>query len=197
MKKQTPVSISTKNSKVPCSNVSMTPILSCCHDAPCRKHGQCYACRSLRYPSCRAAWRKNYDLAITDRALYFDTIRQTMIKRAARGETWFRWHVSGDILDQDYLNNMVRIARELPNVRFLAFTKMHKLNFRQIPSNLKIVFSYWPGWGKVTRRFPAAYMQDGTEKRVPSAAWQCPGNCDGCMACWNLKPGESVVFNKH
>ena len=44
---------------------------------------------------------------------------------------------------------------------------------------------------------PLAYMQDGTEKRVTNAL-ECPGNCETCGMCWNLKSlNKNVVFKKH
>lgn len=188
------VSIPRKNEKVPCSNVSLPPIVACNHDAPCRKAGQCYACKFYAWPSVKKAWAGNLQIVKSDRADYFSQISATIAKR---GEKWFRWHVSGDILDQDYIDRMNAVARQNPSVRFLTFTKMHNLDYSGTPKNHRIVFSYWPGWGTVDKRRPAAFMQDGTENRVPKSAWRCPGNCAGCMACWNLPAGKAVVFDKH
>ncbi len=85
----------------------------------------------------------------------------------------FRWHVAGDILSENYLGGMCRIAEENPDTHFLAFSKAFDIVNRYedreaMPSNLVIIFSAWP---KMTFDNPhnhcIAWMQDGTETRVP------------------------------
>lgn len=190
--------ISDGNSKLGAiPNISLIPGKDC-GDVPCKR--DCYALKAWRqYKGARAAWTRNSTMAHKDRAEYFRQIESYLARKNPR---WFRWHVAGDILDQDYLAHMVRIAKTFPNVRFLAFTKRHDLDFKGLPSNLAIVFSMWPGWGTVghARRtgLRIAWMQDGTEKRVPNNAIECPGNCENCAMCWHLKKlNRDVVFHKH
>jgi len=174
-------------------NVSLMPILSCPDGIPCAK--DCYDCKACRmYPTVRAARQRNWQAALHDRVQYFAGIRQYLERYRPQ---YFRWHVGGDIPDAVYLREMFKIAREHPQTHFLAFTKNHRLSFRGRPSNLSIVLSMWPNWGNARKRMPRAWMQDGTETRIPASAIQCSGSCDNCGICWHLKAGQDVYFLKH
>jgi ferredoxin len=177
-------------------NVSLPPVKACGNCSACRK--SCYALKAWRmYPIVRKHWTSNHRLAVKDRAAYFASIRaQFAAKRLLR---FFRWHVSGDILDQAYLDEMCAIAREFPQISFLAFTKMHALNYGARPANLSVVLSMWPTMPMPARQgLPIAWMQDGTETRVTANALQCPGSCDACGMCFNLgELNRDVVFAKH
>jgi hypothetical protein len=85
-----------------------------------------------------------------------------------------------------------------PSTIFLAFTKRYDLEYSEIPENLTIIFSMWPGVPDTAPRgFPRAWMQDGTEDRVPDDALESPGICHNCGMCWQLaKIGRDVVFHK-
>jgi hypothetical protein len=138
----------------------------------------------------------NYQMARFHRDTYFTDIANYLrINKSKR----FRWHVGGDILDQDYLKNMFDIAKSFPNTKFLAFTKKHGLNFSNKPSNLTIVFSMWNDFGDTKKPFPHAWVYDkkNPDTRIPMNSKNCKNNCSNCFICWNLKKGESVVFEKH
>lgn len=174
--------------------ISLSPCLSCLPDVPCRR--DCYAQKAYRrYPLVRGAWVDNAVLARTKPLLYFRAIH-TFLQQ--RHPAYFRWHVAGDIPSQLYLDCMKGVARDFPDTSFLCFTKHHSLDFRHLPSNLHVVFSMWPGWGNTRKRMPRAWMQDGTETRIPSGAIKCQGNCESCTRCWYLSTTNcNVVFTKH
>ena len=133
--------------------------------------------------------------------MYFAQIAARVAKAKPR---LFRWHVAGDILSENYLRSMCRIADENPDTHFLAFTKAfdivnHYEDLHRLPGNLAIIFSAWPG---MTFANPhghrVAWMQDGTETRVTANAIECSGNCETCGLCYELpKVGRDVVFHKH
>jgi len=176
-------------------NVSLLPVVSCPRGVPCARSGECYDQKACRlYPTVKAARTRNWKAASKRRAEYFAGIRQYLQRYSPK---YFRWHVGGDIPDAGYYREMCRIAREFPNTKFMAFTKNHGLDFRGRPANLAIVFSMWPRWGDSKKRMPRAWMQDGTETRIPADAVECSGQCDHCGVCWNLKPGQNVFFHKH
>lgn len=190
--------ISNGNSKLGAiPNISLIPGRDC-GDVPCKK--ECYALKAWKaYPSARKAWQGNSRNAHSNPAAYFDAVRTYLTKRQPR---FFRWHVAGDFLSQDYLESVNTIASEFPAIRFLAFTKRHDLDFSNAPANLAIVFSMWPGWGNPQAArdlgLPIAWMDDGNESRIPTDAIECPGNCESCGMCWNLrKLGRDVTFAKH
>ena len=200
--KQLLVSISRGNIKlggVP--NISMVPGSSCPQGVPCLGHG-CYALKAYRrYNGTRAAWRLNEDLAKHHPVSYF---MQIAAKVAQAKPRLFRWHVAGDILNGDYLGGMCRIAAANPDTHFLAFTKAFEIvnryeEHKTIADNLVIVFSAWPGMRFLKpHSHRVAWMQDGTETRVPKDAIECPSNCESCGMCYELdRLGRDVVFRKH
>ena len=189
--------ISDSNSKLgKIPNISLRPGSDCGNSDPCIKN--CYAVKIYRmYPNVRNAWSDNSTIARENPSQYFADIADYLETKRPK---FFRWHVSGDILNQDYFGEMVALAIRFPETRFLAFTKMHMLDFSSAPVNLSVVVSMWPGLPVPENQahMPKAWMQNGAENRVPESAIECPGICDVCGMCWDLgKLGRDVVFNKH
>jgi len=196
------VSISFGNRKIgQIPSVSLPPVITCKNCATCAK--KCYAAKLCRiYASVRKAYENNYAILKENRKAYFQ-----QVKASAMLTTYFRWHVSGDIVDQDYLHNMVKIARELKATQFLAFTKNYEdvnayLTNHRKPSNLHIIFSL-PFDGATVdnpHNLPtAAVILKGNE---PKANYKiCGGNCTECACrdcgCWELKKGETIAFYEH
>ena len=167
-------------------NVSLPPIITCANCSGCKSF--CYDIKAvLQYGNVRSARARNYSVLVRDRKRYFDAIRSACAKR--RKNKYFRWHVSGDILDIDYLDNMVKIAKDFPKFRFWTYTKAYnivneyvRLNGREsIPANLSIMFSEWRGMPMVNPYgFPEfRVLFDGEAK--PEGAPLCNGNCNVCI----------------
>jgi hypothetical protein len=178
---------------------SLAPGKTCIPSAPCFKSGKCYALKAFRqYPNTRAAWLRNTELAFRSPAEFCSQLREFFQRKQP---AFFRWHVSGDIINQEYLENMKTLAAVAPKTNSLAFTKRHYLDYTRLPKNLSVVFSMWPGLPVPKRRNPRiryAWYQDGTETRIPKTALQCPGSCENCMMCWELhKIGRDVWFAAH
>lgn len=181
----------TKIGKIP--NISFPPVISCPKNAPCKK--QCYAMKAFRmYPSVRKNWNENFKEAYNYREYFFSEI---MLYLQTKKPKYFRWHVSGDILDQSYLNRMKQIAKSFPNTRFLCFTKMHDLSFKNTPKNLSIVLSMWTEFGNVKKLMPRAWMNDGSDKRIPKTGKKCGGSCENCKYCFSMGKFDNVVFDIH
>jgi hypothetical protein len=186
-------------------NASLTPVVSCNHDAPCRKWGQCYALNAVKnYVECRVAWADNWHFWQWFPDIYFDLVyhytrRRMRLDIKREKDTYFRWHVGGDIPDQRYLEGMKALARKLPAVHFLCFTKMQSLDYSSTPANLQIIFSMWPGWGWHMHSGRSAWLWDEEhDGRIPANHFLCPGECPSCGRCWMLdKLGHDVVFVKH
>ena len=126
-------------------NISLPPVVTCHNCSSCKKY--CYAVRSYnRFTDTAAGWNENYMLFITDPDRYF-----TEISAAVKLQRFFRWHVSGDIINAKYLSGMIRVAQENPKCEFLAFTKAYEIvntaigSGTIIPENLHLLFSAAPG----------------------------------------------------
>ena len=176
-------------------SVSMPPLHTCVKGAACLKG--CYAGKMLCgvHGGCIAkSWIKNWQLYLKNPNRYWGVIRDFLVKRKPE---MFRYNVGGDIPDQSYLDSMVLFAKMFPEIKFLAFTKRADLSFLNMPSNLRIVFSVWPGMPIPynVRFLPKAYLAG--DKRVPKDVKNCSGQCDICGKCWELKKCEGIVFHKH
>lgn len=193
------LSISGGNSKMgSIPSLSLPPIKTCRADAPCTK--KCYAARLFkRYKNTALAYERNLQ-AWKENPNGFEI----QVIAAAITTRFFRWHVSGDIVDSTYFAMMCSVARKCPDTKFLVFTKrwdivnpLHKT----IPSNLQIVYSAWPGLEPDNPySFPIAHIILRGES--PKDEWKIyGGNCTDCVCrnigCWELKNGEHIAFYEH
>lgn len=196
------VSISHGNRKMgEIPSVSLPPVVTCAKGCKCAK--KCYAAKLCRiYPSVKSAYDRNLEILNSDWDSYW-----LQVRAAACVSRFFRFHVSGDILNAQYLDEMISTAKALPNTDFLAFTKQYHLvneyvsNVGSIPENLHILFSEWPGMEMPNpHNFPVAHVIFKGEQ--PQKNWNiCPGNCATCAVggcnCWALKNGEHIAFYEH
>ena len=185
----------TKLGAVP--NISLTPGESCVDDVPCLTEG-CYAMKSYRmYPNVRAAWDGNLRLWKDSPGLFFDGVDQYLLTNKPDR---FRWHVGGDIPDEDYFEMMVDIAWNFRQTSFLCFTKKYNLVEYGRKKNLHIVLSAWPGMDfPVNSGFPEAWLATDPRAPLDKVHIRCPGNCGDCQyKCWYaLTDGVNVIFDKH
>ena len=181
-------------------SVSLPPIKTCADGCTCAY--KCYAAKLCRiYKNVKTSYENNLEYYLHSSIKYFNDIRAV-----ARKEKYFRWHVSGDIVNELYLYNMVGIANDLQHTQFLVFTKKYDLvnrflNYESIPNNLHVIFSEWDGMElKNPHNLPIAHVIFKGEK--PHHDWDiCGGNCLECATenkgCWNLKKGEHIAFYEH
>ena len=174
-------------------NISLPPIITCESNPPCAF--KCYARKAYDgygRNAVKPAWDANLAAFRGNWLNYFMEIVGYMQRRPKK--TWFRWHVGGDIPNEEYLNGMCLVGSLLPNVRFLAYTRRPwAYQAKDLPSNLAIIRSYWlgeeieddPGF----KVYPKGYPID--------PAVRCPGNCSTCHACWFLKKGEHKAIHLH
>ena len=105
------IHISGGNSKLGAiMNISLPPVATCHNCSSCKKY--CYAVRSYnRFTGTAAGWNENYLLFLTDPVSYFEQISD-----AVKTQRFFRWHVSGDIVNGSYLAGMITVAQANPKV---------------------------------------------------------------------------------
>lgn len=176
-------------------NISLTPIESCPTEVPCRDF--CYCNKAMRrFASTRAAWATNLAFYRSDPSEYFMQVHAFLEKNKPK---LFRWHVAGDIPDYPYYALMNLMAELNAETKFLVYTKNFKIaTLGRRLSNLSIILSMWPGTQShpELEGFRRAWVQDGTEDRIPAGAIECPGKCDICAQCWEID-GLDIIFHKH
>ena len=204
MAKENQISVSYKNikmGKIP--SVSLPAIITCRKDCKCSK--KCYAAKIEKIrPPVKAAYLHNLKMLREQPEVFW---RQTeaviMLSR------YFRFHVSGDIPNREYLEKMVEISARQSHCEILCFTKKFSIvnqflaDGGAIPNNLHLIFSGWKGLPMENPfNLPEAHVlyKDGTTTERPDAK-MCGGNCTECaktgVGCWTLKNGEQVVFDEH
>lgn len=206
--------ISTGNRKIGrVMNVSLMPVITCHNCSECKHF--CYDIKAcLQYPDTVINARmRNTVIMMRDRARYFELIESRISRR--RTNKYFRWHVAGDIIDLDYFENMVEIAKRHPDFIFWTYTKNYDIvneyvrehgenRKAAIPANFSIMFSEWDGM-----RFDNPYnfpcfsckMKAGNKNHPESYfknLHKCPGNCDICKAAGRgCIAGESTYCDEH
>ena len=201
------VKLSKSNSKLGViPSINLPPITTCRPGCPCAK--SCYATKGrFRFPNVIDSMMHNYTEYVARPGQYFDDICR-QINTGLMSYSYFRWHASGDIVDEPYFAGMVNVAEKLPNTSFLVFTKKFEIvnqyisEGKVIPANLHIVLSAWGTSLDVQNPYnlPVAYVRFTNESDnvlIPDDAEECLGNCQSCLKCWEIQHGQSVVFNLH
>lgn len=197
------VHIEQGNKKTHIPSVSAMPYITCPAVCEGTCDGKCYAGKLCAiYKNVLNAYARNTALYFAKPDYYFDAI-----KKAAYNVRFFRYHVAGDIINADYFDRMVQLAKELPNTTFLCFTKRYAIvnawiNANgAIPSNLKVLFS---GWSNLKPSNPYNLPETTVYGKhdEPDPSWLlCGGNCLECacrgVGCWQLKNGEKLAFEIH
>lgn len=198
------IKISRGNSKMgEIPSVSLPAGITCRNDCECNQ--KCYAKKLERIRrSVREAYAHNYNILQNSPEVFWREVEASIMM-----SRFFRFHVSGDIPDANYLQKIVQISVRNTYCQILCFTKKYDMvnEFLHaspiLPDNLHLIFSVWRNL-ECNNQFnlPEAHVRyrDGTTT-ARDDAMQCGGNCTECAitdgGCWSLKKGEQVVFNEH
>lgn len=200
-------------------SISLPAGVTCRDDCECRN--KCYAKRLERIrKSVREAYQHNYQVLKCAPNTYWREVEASIMM-----SRFFRFHVSGDIPDEKYLDMMVHISKRNPHCEILCFTKkydivndcitrrlaandiwgdtQHDGYTDVIPPNLHLIMSGWKDL-KMDNPYslPEAHVRyrDGSTTASGSAV-ECGGNCTECAltegGCWTLGEGQQVVFDEH
>ena len=184
------VSISLGNNKMgKVASVSLLPVLTCPKRCDGTCGDKCYAKKlAILRPTVARAYARNTAVARFAPAAFFKAVRLAMA--SAR---YFRFHVSGDILNPDYLRSVVEMVN-----RYIE-------DAGPLPGNLHCLFSGWTnlfptegGWNPF--RLPETTVY-ATDEDIRPEWTLCGGNCLDCAihdgGCWAAKPGETIAFKIH
>ena len=186
--------------KIP--QLNMPYLTSCRDDAPCKK--ECYCTHgNMAFKIVRDSHMEKYELYKANPVAFFNRIDAEL---EFADHKYFRWHSSGDIVDEQYLERMCWLARRHKKTMFLCFTKKYELvneylNHHKKPANLTIVLSNWGDWTvENPHNLPESYVDFGNnDHNLPLFAYECPGRCEECNGqhCFHMQKGQAVVFHKH
>ena len=215
------ISISPGNSKMGViPSVSLPPIVTCPDNVPCATDERCYVIKHMKFGIVVNAFARNYRIYLDDPDRYF---RQILGYIHRNEPEYFRFHVGGDIPDQEYYDQVVKLCNIVPTVKIMLMTKAYMdehyyewiergntensdpsdytINFNPVPDNLSVIISAWPGYPippYLKNTFPIAYMDDGTEERISKNDKICKGHCDECHYCWHAKHSKrNIIFELH
>lgn len=211
------ISISKGNIKMgDISSISLPAVVTCRPDAPCFL--KCYARKMCAYrDTVRAAYERNLDIYRNNPDSYWLQLRAHCSMVSA-----FRFHVSGDIPDREYLDSMIKLARDCKNCLFLVFTKRAewvndkistlKKQKKALPKNLHIILSNWGSWTlenpyglPVTSVIPRHTSPAEIQRLVSDGSTICPSKhgewgCADCFRaginCW-AKSTKQILFPEH
>lgn len=221
----THVHVSTRNSKIGNGiyNVSLLPgcrllrkkdgtLLSnipgtcggCCENC----EDCCYALRYTIYHhnTCILAYQDNTLLALYDPDRYWGELQSYIDNGVV---AIFRFHVAGEIPNEDYLVRLIKFSIKNPDVKFYIYTKRFawvEKHSDEVPFNLHILVSIWHKNYDNPKGFAEFIYDDGTDPEV-AALPHCPavdknGNetgitCARCKHCPNAKRGDRIAVYAH
>lgn len=89
--------------------------------------GFCYAQKGnfKRFPNVAKSLDRNYELTKSP-DFVASVVRHLAKKRSVK---FVRWHTSGDVYNQEYLDKLTKIAELLPNITFYLYTKSLHLDW--------------------------------------------------------------------
>ena len=164
-------------------NVSLAPIVTCGNCGLCKFW--CYDLKAcLAYPSVLRARARNTALFYMSRDLYFAKLYEVMAKR--KNNKYLRFHVSGEIVDIDHFERMVKTAIDHPDWTIWTYTKMYHVvnawidNNGSLPENFHVMFSGWDGVKMDNKHgLPVFCCAFRDEQKI---GFECPGSCAVCIA---------------
>lgn len=155
----------------------------------------CYAKKANMYKAAVAKRAMNYT-----RSMQSDFVGALALEIEALRCSRVRFHESGDVYDQTYLDKLYMVCRICKGVEFLMYTKSWHLDWSNRPNNLKVYWSMDKTSPRVAPPGPTAYLLTKGES-PPAGAATCVTAKEKhycgteCVTCWNGT--QDVYFNQH
>jgi|TARA_R100000049_G_C1904406_1_gene53469 hypothetical protein len=90
---------------------------------------------NFTFPNVQEGYQERLKLSLSECFVPVAVKELTIRKHKGKHIKYVRWHVSGDVYSQGYLEKLVEIARQVPQVEFFMYTKSTSLD--------------WTGWEKL------------------------------------------------
>lgn len=190
-----------KPGKMPCPGYSL-PAKHCKVGTKLRKMSgsACAGCYAFRgnypFPIVQACLERRYQAV--KRALSNAAFRAEFVQAFTvllEGETYFRWHDSGDLINLSHAMLIQEICRATPHVKHWLPTREYTVARAMKPlANLTVRISA----PMIDGPIPNGFTQTST---VTKGKGNCPaitgnGKCNDCRRCWN-KRVRNVSYHKH
>ena len=206
MEKDWTVCISKANAKMgEIKSISLPPVTTCRPNCPCVK--MCYARKiaNLRPKTVGASYERNLRILNERPDIFWKSIEVALLS-----STVFRFMVSGDIPNKEFLEREVELIRGNPQCQVVQFTKRYEWvneyleKGNELPSNLHLIFSGWKGL-QMSNPFllPECHVlyKDGTTTAHDGKTFLCSGNCFECFKecknCFSLEKAEQILIKQH
>lgn len=196
--------ISNSNSKMGAvASVSLLPFMTCPERCAETCGGKCYAAKlaNLR-PAVLNSYARNTALVMYQPRVFWESV-----ELAVKSVRFFRFHVSGDIINREYFHHMVDIAERNQETEILCFTKRYEVvnwwiqEGHEIPANLHILFSGWNNLAPVNPYHLPETNIFRNESDIRDGWKICGGNCFNCacrgVGCWQASKGDTIAFKLH
>ena len=192
----------TKVSKMPCLTFNLPALTSCPRGKKLAEVkgtvcSGCYATKGFfKMPSVRNAQARNLERvakACTRPALAHNWVEA--FTRAMRGETYFRWHSSGDIFNQGYADLMRKAILSTPWVKHWIPTKEGRYSkmFEDLDNATFRVSNDM--LDQTTKKYPVmSGVSTGAYSTCPAPNQN--GECRSCRKCWD-KTDPLVIYKQH
>ncbi len=170
------------------------------------KNSICSICYALKgryvFPNVKKALKKRLEAwrTISDWA---EKISELIKRKEKNG--FFRWDDSGDVQSVKHLRDIVKVANNLPQIKFwlptreYSFVSEYKKQFGSFPKNLCVRLSAFMINGKPP--VAVAKRLGLTTSGVMESGFNCPASkqkniCGSCRACWDNNI-ENINYKKH
>lgn len=104
-------------------------------------------------------------------------VDQMVAKIQASGLKWVRFHISGDLYNQQYVQKIAEIARRLPQVHFFLYTKSLHLNLKPLTTlpNFTVIRSFGGHYDRRINKAKHNYARVITDpKQQRAGEFLCP-----------------------
>lgn len=168
---------------------------------------KCYAHKGMYvFPNVRKAQARRLEILRSDLDGWTRNMIALLRKKYAKrtgADRVFRWHDSGDIQSAAHLSAIVKIARELSDIRFWMPTKERAAvrkwlsnNPSGFPRNLVVRLSA-PMIGDTLKPLEGVRGSTvGAGKGYACPAYSQGGQCGDCRECWNFSR-KSIDYPLH
>lgn len=213
------LNVSEGNSKTgeKCVNFNFSIEYTCDHNCECYKKGLCYAESGCYLFACnQAKYSENINFYKAAGTEFFCKALQLAIDTFKYN--LFRFFTCGDIPNKQFVDCMVKLAKDNPDIRFWSYTKKYNIvnswidENGDLPENLVVIFSHW--LNSDGTYFPmnnkhnlptSEFIPFGKEHLAETVTHICPcsdpsviATCATCdHPCYKLNKGESMALLEH